>query len=256
MAKLFQVTEEKIGSIKHSSPKTKLLNSDFVLEVVSFGAKSIIRLLEETDSSRFTERLVSESKASVLTAMDAAQGSVKALSLNVLNDGAGDTDALLKVVAINSILEAEADPSNASHSILTLSNRSFGPIKTPTVEKSLANILSEANLVVASTPSAFQTLTDGASISWDYSLGYNAKVTLAGNRALAEPTNTSDGDYGTLVVTQDATGSRTLSLPASFKVVNGGSGAVTLSTAANSVDSISWVKNGSDFLVTLGLNFS
>ena len=102
---------------------------------------------------------------------------------------------------------------------------------------------------------AWLVLTDQATITWDYALGYNAEVTLAGNRALAEPTNTEDGDYGTLVITQDITGSRTLTLPASFKVVNGGAGAITLSTAGGSIDSISWVKKGSDYLVTLGLNF-
>jgi hypothetical protein len=102
----------------------------------------------------------------------------------------------------------------------------------------------------------FQALTDQATITWDYALGYNAEVTLAGNRTLAEPTNAASGDYGTLVITQDGTGSRTLTLPASFKVVNGGTGAITLSTAAASVDSISWVKKGSIFLVSLGLNFN
>jgi hypothetical protein len=102
---------------------------------------------------------------------------------------------------------------------------------------------------------AFQTLTDAANISWDYSLGYNAGVTLTASRILDEPTNVSDGDYGTLVIIQDGVGSHTLTLPASFKVVNGGSGAITLSTAASSIDTISWVKKGTDFLVSVGLNF-
>jgi len=102
---------------------------------------------------------------------------------------------------------------------------------------------------------AFQTLVDAANISWNYALGYNAEVTLTASRILDEPTNTADGDYGTLVINQDGVGSHTLTLPASFKVVNGGGGAITLSTAANSVDSISWVKKGSDFLVSVGLNF-
>ena len=83
---------------------------------------------------------------------------------------------------------------------------------------------------------SFQTLTDAANISWNYALGYNAEVTLTASRILDEPTNTEDGDYGTLVITQDGVGSHTLTLPASFKVVNGVSGAITLSTAPNSVD--------------------
>jgi len=116
--------------------------------------------------------------------------------------------------------------------------------------------IKKSNLIVGGQIKAFQTLTDAANISWDYALGYNAEVTLTASRTLSEPTNTADGDYGTLVIIQDVVGSHTLTLPASFKVVNGGAGAITLSTAASSIDSISWVKKGSDFLVTLGLNFS
>tara|TARA_R110001592_G_scaffold221525_3_gene476377 strand:+ start:4840 stop:5316 length:477 start_codon:yes stop_codon:yes gene_type:complete len=118
--------------------------------------------------------------------------------------------------------------------------------------------IKKSNLIVEPLK-AFHTLTEfGPALvyQWDYNLGYNAQITMVSNRTMAEPTNVADGDYGTLVITQDSTGGWTLGLPASFKVVNGGAGAITLSTAQNSVDSISWVKKGSDFLVTLGLNFS
>ena len=118
--------------------------------------------------------------------------------------------------------------------------------------------IKKSNLIVEPLK-AFHTLTEfGPALryQWDYDLGYNAQITMTSDRLLDEPTNVEDGDYGTLVITQDATGGWTLGLPASFKVVNGGGGAITLSTAPNSVDSISWVKKGSDFLVTLGLNFS
>ena len=118
--------------------------------------------------------------------------------------------------------------------------------------------IKKSNLIVEPLK-AFHTLTEfGPSLvyQWDYDLGYNAQITMVSDRLLAEPTNVEDGDYGTLVITQDATGGWVLGLPPSFKVVNGGAGAITLSTAPNSVDSISWVKKGSDFLVTLGLNFS
>ena len=118
--------------------------------------------------------------------------------------------------------------------------------------------IKKSNLIVEPLK-AFHTLTEfGPALryQWDYNLGYNAQITMTSDRVMDEPTNVQDGDYGTLVITQDATGGWTLGLPASFKVVNGGGGAITLSTAANSVDSISWVKKGSYFLVTLGLNFS
>lgn len=117
--------------------------------------------------------------------------------------------------------------------------------------------IKKSNLISSVQISAFQNIdTLFSTVLWDYALGYNAEITLNSSKTLTEPTSVSDGDYGTLVITQDGVGGHTLTLPASFKVVNGGGGAITLSTAPNSVDSISWVKKGSDFLVTLGLNFS
>tara|TARA_R110000803_G_scaffold49368_2_gene102583 strand:+ start:1082 stop:1552 length:471 start_codon:yes stop_codon:yes gene_type:complete len=116
--------------------------------------------------------------------------------------------------------------------------------------------IKKSNLITVGPPKAFIGLIGSTTISWDYSLGYNAQITMSSDRTLLEPTNVSDGDYGTLVITQNVVGGWALTLPASFKVVNGGAGAITLSTAANSIDTISWVKKGTDFLVTLGLNFN
>ncbi len=116
--------------------------------------------------------------------------------------------------------------------------------------------IKKSNLIASVQSKAFIGLIGSVAVSWDYSLGYNAQITMSFDRTLLEPTNVTDGDYGTLVITQDGVGGWNLTLPASFKVVNGGGGAITLSTAPNSVDTISWVKKGTDFLVTLGLNFN
>jgi len=59
---------------------------------------------------------------------------------------------------------------------------------------------------------AVQALSDGATITWNAANGYNARVTLGGNRTLAI-TNPQEGDYYTITVVQDGTGSRTLTLP-------------------------------------------
>jgi hypothetical protein len=256
MAKLFQVTELKIDSTIHLESKEKLFSANYVQEVVASGTGSIITLGDNNNPSRFTERVVAENPASVLVAMDGAQGSVKALSLLVLNDGGGDTDSVIKLFPVNYILEVEVDPSNASNSIVTLKERSFGNGKRYTVQETLSNILASSNAVSGGVSKAFIGLIGSVAVAWDYSLGYNAQITMSFDRTLLEPTNVNDGDYGTLVITQDGVGGHTLTLPASFKVVNGGGGAITLSSAPNSVDSISWVKKGSDFLVTLGLNFT
>lgn len=104
-------------------------------------------------------------------------------------------------------------------------------------------------------PKAFITLVDGATVTWDYSLGYNAKVTLGGNRTLAI-TNAKDGDYGTLIITQGTGGGHELALPAGSKVVNDGAGLITLSAVEGDEDIITWVKEGSIFRFNLGPNYT
>lgn len=59
------------------------------------------------------------------------------------------------------------------------------------------------------------TLTDGATVSWNYSTSCAAAVTVAGNRTLSiSNLPTSRVSVGTLVAIQDATGGRTLAPPA------------------------------------------
>ena len=92
-------------------------------------------------------------------------------------------------------------------------------------------VIAPDQLILAAAP---QTLTDGATIAWDMAAGFNAKVTLGGNRTLGTPTNPHLGLTYVLEVIQDATGSRTMTWPASFNW--GSAGAPTLSTAAGKVD--------------------
>jgi hypothetical protein len=82
-------------------------------------------------------------------------------------------------------------------------------------------------------------LTDATSIVTDLSLSNNFSVTLAGNRTLANPTNVVAGQSGSIFITQDGTGSRTLAYGGYFKFVGGT--APVLSTAAASVDRIDYV---------------
>jgi hypothetical protein len=77
-------------------------------------------------------------------------------------------------------------------------------------------------------------LTDGATISLNAALGNLFRVTLAGNRTLANPTGGTDGQLIRVEVTQDATGSRTLAYGSAFDF--GASGVPVLSTAPNATD--------------------
>lgn len=118
---------------------------------------------------------------------------------------------------------------------------SYAPLASPTFSGNVA--LSGGNLSVTGTGySPTITLTDGASIDWNTALGQVAKVTLAGNRTMNAPTNLQNGACYTLQVTQDATGSRTLTWDTIFKFTGGT--APTLSTAASARDHITFKYNG------------
>jgi hypothetical protein len=83
------------------------------------------------------------------------------------------------------------------------------------------------------------TLTDAANISYDMDDGCNAAVTLAGNRTLDNPTNITVGQSGSIFITQDGTGSRTLAYGDAYDFAGGT--APTLSTGANAVDRIDYI---------------
>lgn len=85
---------------------------------------------------------------------------------------------------------------------------------------------------------AFVTLTDAASVAWDMNTGRNFKVTLGGNRTMAEPSNITEGRSGVLRLTQDGTGSRAVTWDAAFEFVGGT--APTLSTTAGETDTFSY----------------
>lgn len=91
-------------------------------------------------------------------------------------------------------------------------------------------------------PGGPQTLTDAATIATDASLGTHFRVTLGGNRTLANPTNPTDGQKVMWELIQDATGSRTITLGAAF-ALGTDIATVTLSTAATKRDFLGAVYN-------------
>ena len=93
----------------------------------------------------------------------------------------------------------------------------------------------------ATCEAAIQALTDGSTITINFASGIHYSVTLGGNRTLGNPNNISSslGQSGSIFITQDGTGGRTLAFHADYKFVGGT--APTLSTAAGAVDRIDYI---------------
>jgi hypothetical protein len=90
------------------------------------------------------------------------------------------------------------------------------------------------------------TLTDGATIDWDAVTQDVCKVTLGGNRTLNAPTNGTAGQFISILVIQDGTGSRTLTWNAVYEFAS--DTAPTLTTTANLGDLFVFRYNGSKWL--------
>ena len=90
------------------------------------------------------------------------------------------------------------------------------------------------------------TLTDGSTVSWDASTQDVCKLTLGGNRTMAAPTNNTTGQFKSILVIQDGTGSRTLTWNAVFEFAS--DTAPTLTTTANLGDIFVFRYNGSKWL--------
>lgn len=91
--------------------------------------------------------------------------------------------------------------------------------------------------VKGSAAATINTLVDGATVTPIFggvAGNNNFTLTLAGNRAIANPTQPTPGQSGTIYIIQDATGGRTLTWGNTWRFQ--GNSAPVLSTTANSVD--------------------
>jgi len=144
-------------------------------------------------------------------------------------------------VGITTIGQAEAEAGSATTDRIFTAQRVFQAIAAylVTILASTANILANTASKWLTTTGIYAaaaevTLTDAATITVDMNTFWNAVVTLAGNRALGNPTNEKVGQNGVIRIVQDATGSRTLSYGTDWEFAGGS--APTLTTTANAQD--------------------
>ena len=129
-----------------------------------------------------------------------------------------------------------------------------GTVTTGIINTGALSATSVTTPIYASTP---QALTDAATISWNPALGLNASVTLGGDRTLSFSTTPVAGAYGTLVVTQDGTGGRKLTLPSTTNKVLGSatSSSISLSAAPNTKDIVNFYFDGTNCYWNVGQGF-
>ena len=106
-------------------------------------------------------------------------------------------------------------------------------------ETAINSMRALANTFTKAQSGSITGLTDASTIAVNLSLNNHFSVTLAGNRTLANPTNIAAGTSGSFFITQDGTGSRTLSYGSYYDFAGGT--APTLTTTAAAVDRIDYI---------------
>ena len=123
-------------------------------------------------------------------------------------------------------------------SAITLLDRSINT----TANIALSKLADGSSITLANVNNAWIKAQAGYTVSssetgaftFNYDTYQNFIVTLGGNITFTNPTTENVGQSGIIVLVQDGSGSRTLSLGTDYETV-GGAG-ITLSTAAGSVD--------------------
>lgn len=107
-------------------------------------------------------------------------------------------------------------------------------------------------------PTTFDAQTDAATITWAIASVLNAQatVTLGGNRTLNISNPVVGGNY-VFKITQDGTGSRTLTkgTGCTFKELGSSAATFGLSTAANTVDVLTFTFDGTNCYATVGKDY-
>ena len=164
------------------------------------------------------------------------------------------------LVSLNGILQHPPDSFTVSGSTITFaSNLSTGDvidfilvlgnsldIGTPSDNTVSTAKLASDSVTTAKIGFSESTLTDGSTIDWNAETQDVCKVTLGGNRTLNAPTNATAGQFISILVQQDSTGSRTLTWNAIYEFKD--DTAPTLTTTASKGDVFVFRYNGTKWL--------
>ena len=164
------------------------------------------------------------------------------------------------IVSLNGVIQAPVSSYTISGSNIVFASALTGSdsidfitvlgdvlnIGTPTDGTVTTAKLVDSSVTAIKLGYAEATLTDGATIAWDVQSAPVAKVTLGGDRTLNAPTNGVAGQFISLLIIQDATGTRTLTWNAVFEFT--ADTAPTLTATASYGDLFTFRYNGAKWL--------
>ena len=215
-----------------SDAGTATFNHDIILgndSFIQFGGASETISGDGTDMTIAANNLTVDAAADIV--LDAAGNNVtfKSGGTSILDISNSSSDAVITASVQDKDIIFKGDDGGSAVTALTLDMSAGG-----------------TSIFGAAAFNAEATLTDASTISWDVAASPVAKVTLGANRTLGAGSNAVAGQFVSLLVIQDGTGSRTLSFNAAYEFT--ADTAPTLTTTASKGDLFVFRYNGSKFL--------
>jgi hypothetical protein len=215
-----------------SDAGTATFNHDIILgndSFIQFGGASETISGDGTDMTIAANNLTVDAAADII--LDAAGNNVtfKSGGTSILDISNSSSDAVITASVQDKDIIFKGDDGGSAVTALTLDMSAGG-----------------TSIFGAAAFNAEATLTDASTISWDVAASPVAKVTLGANRTLGAGSNAVAGQFVSLLVIQDGTGSRTLSFNAAYEFT--ADTAPTLTTTASKGDLFVFRYNGSKFL--------
>ena len=168
--------------------------------------------------------------------------------VNVTSIGATNIN-VTGVVTATSFVGSGANLTGISS--VSFATTSFGLSGTPAILVSSVGIntttIPTKLYVNGNAASNIVTLTDGETITPDFTLGNNFQVTIAATRNLANPTGVTTGQSGVIFIQQDGTGGYSLSYGTSWDFAS--ATAPTLITTANALNALPYFARSTTSIV-------
>jgi hypothetical protein len=193
-----------------------------------------------------TAGTIANSKAVIYSAAGQVNGTTLAIAGTAITSTATELNLL---DGVSGLVQADFTKLAAIDSTAAEINYSdLATLGTTAASKVFTADANNLTTVSGAVANVEDTLTDGATITWDVIDSPVAKVTLAGNRTLSAPSGTTPiaGQFVSLLIIQDGTGSRTITWNAAYEFAV--DTAPTLTATANLGDLFTFRYNGAKWL--------
>jgi hypothetical protein len=212
----------------------------------SIGLENVDNTSDENKPSSLATRTALGAKADTSSVNAALVLKANSTDVNIALATKASTGSLTTLS--NTVLANTNSITANTNSINTLNTNIVlkAPIESP-IFSGTVTTPSISSKSYFSTPRILGYANSTNTIEWSPDLGVNTYITLSQNSILKFMSAPAPGSYGTVVLTQDATGSRTLTLPTNYtnKILGSTSTTtVALTTAPNAKDILNYYYDG------------